>query len=150
MSPYQACQRFQAHGLWIMDSDNDFRTYKRQTWTSCNKMDNIWRSNLPNNPLGVSSNMSYSTDSTPGHSTHALSTTRWMQANLLRIIQNLPWRCVQLFVDPSCVWAPGSPNAELSALATASVQKTCRYPTLPYGNHQRVGTSHSMTSLKLN
>ena len=39
---------FKYLGSRIMDSEKDFKIRKALAWTACNKMDKIWRSNLPN------------------------------------------------------------------------------------------------------
>ena len=38
---------FKYLGSWIMDSGKDFASRKVQAWSACNKMDRVWRSNLP-------------------------------------------------------------------------------------------------------
>ena len=43
----EAVDDFKYLGSWVNDTDNDIKTRKALAWASCNKMGQIWSSNLP-------------------------------------------------------------------------------------------------------
>ena len=88
---------FKYLGAWIMDSGKDFNTRKAQAWSACNKVDSIWRSDLPKNIKIQFFQSLIQPILLYGSETWTLNSQQQKRldgtfTNLLRRVQNLSWK----------------------------------------------------------
>ena len=88
---------FKYLGAYIMDSAKDFRTRKGMAWDACNKMDKVWRSNLPNNIKLELFRVTIEPILMYGSETWTLKAKDVKRldgcyTNLLRRVQNISWK----------------------------------------------------------
>ena len=88
---------FKYLGSYIMCSAKDFRTRKGQAWNACNKLEKVWRSNLPNKLKRDLFKTVVERILTYGSETWTLKAKKVKRedgcyTNLLQRVQNISWR----------------------------------------------------------
>ena len=138
---------FKYFGSFIMCSAKDFSSRKGQAWNACNKLEKVWRSNLPNKlkldlfKTVVQPILTYGSE-TWTLKAKEVERVDGCYTNLLRRVQNISWR---KHFTLSHIYGDLQPLsvtlAKRSLLDMQSVPRVKSYPTSSFGRLQQGGNS---------